>query len=357
MNERAQKLMSRIKALTEKWSSTSLSSSFYNDEINGVLKEVSEKYKDSTAVRTLKKVDTELTKLKKQLDPTPNREAIAELEKKLSILEEVFLAAIATRVEELEELMAKTNEATTADSSQKVSEVNRKLEDLKRELGSSDSTHVETQGNIRQEIQALRTELGVLKNKKLPTIPDLSKEVLRLTDELSRLSIEIPESITQTRTELLSQIVGHRGGNANRQINVTSSVMSDRYTDVNFTNSASIGWTATDDNTNKRVNISASVLTGGATGLARSVSVLSVSSTLAAAAATDYVFFANVGVRLTLPTAISNSNLYTVKNMATSSVQVAAAAGQDIDGSATVLLPTQYESLTFISNSSVWGVV
>ena len=96
-------------------------------------------------------------------------------------------------------------------------------------------------------------------------------------------------------------------------------------------------------------------VTGGS-GITRSTSVISVSSTLAAASATDYMIFTNVGIQVTLPTAISNTNLYTVKNMAASSVLVAAAAGQDIDGSNTVIMPTQYESLNFISNGSVWGV-
>ncbi len=101
----------------------------------------------------------------------------------------------------------------------------------------------------------------------------------------------------------------------------------------------------------------ASVTAIGGSGITRSVSVLSVSSTLADAAITDYVFFPNVGVNLTLPTAVSNSNLYTIKNFSSSSVLVSAAAGEDIDGSTTVLIATNNESLSFISNNSVWGVV
>ena len=92
-------------------------------------------------------------------------------------------------------------------------------------------------------------------------------------------------------------------------------------------------------------------------GITRTVSVLSVSSTLAAAATTDYVFFANVGVLFTLPTAISNSNRYTIKNYSSSSVLVATSLGETIDDSATVLLPTQYTSLDFVSNASIWGVM
>ena len=98
-------------------------------------------------------------------------------------------------------------------------------------------------------------------------------------------------------------------------------------------------------------------VTGGS-GITRIVSVLSVSSTLAAAATTDYVYFANVGINLTLPTAISNLNLYSLKNNSgTSSVLVSTTAGQTIDGSATALMPTDNESLTFLSNGSIWGVL
>lgn len=101
----------------------------------------------------------------------------------------------------------------------------------------------------------------------------------------------------------------------------------------------------------------ASVTAAGGSGITRSVSVLSVSSTVAAAASTDYVLFANVGINLTLPTAIGNTNQYIIKNTAASSVLVTAPAGEDIDGSATALLDTQYTALSFISNGSVWGVL
>ena len=87
-----------------------------------------------------------------------------------------------------------------------------------------------------------------------------------------------------------------RGGSANRQINVNSSVMSTRYTDINFQEFGNIGWTAVNDDDLKRVNIRASILVSGGSGsgITRTVSVLSVRSTLAAAATTDYVYFANV---------------------------------------------------------------
>jgi len=99
----------------------------------------------------------------------------------------------------------------------------------------------------------------------------------------------------------------------------------------------------------------ASVVSSG--GFTRTTSIISVSSTIAAAASTDYVIFANVGIQTVLPTAIGNTNRYTIKNYANSSVLVTTTAGQTIDDSDTALLSTKYQSLDLISNGSIWGVI
>lgn len=100
----------------------------------------------------------------------------------------------------------------------------------------------------------------------------------------------------------------------------------------------------------------ASVAAGGS-GITRVTSIISVSSTIAAVAKTDYVVLANVGLTATLPTAIGNNNLYTVKNISASSVLVTTSLGETIDGSASALMNVQNLSLDFISNASVWQVV
>lgn len=99
----------------------------------------------------------------------------------------------------------------------------------------------------------------------------------------------------------------------------------------------------------------ASIVSGGGSGITRSVSKVSTSQTAGASSAIDYVFFAQAGVKLTLPTAVGNSNMYTVKNMTTSSVLVAAPEG--IDDGATALISVQYQSLDLISNGSIYGVI
>lgn len=136
-----------------------------------------------------------------------------------------------------------------------------------------------------------------------------------------------------------------------------------KYTDYNFQNSSSIGWTYSNDETNKRVNISASMLlagtgsAGSVTGITRTTSIITASQTGGATAGVDYVYFAAAGLKLTLPTAIANLNQYTIKNASSSSVLIATTAGETIDGSASALIAVANQSLDFISNSSVWGVV
>lgn len=172
---------------------------------------------------------------------------------------------------------------------------------------------------------------------------------------------DLTDKFKELRADLFARVPpSGRGGAAHLQVNVRSSVASSRYVDINFQNSTSIGWTTTDDDTNRRVNIQASVLlagSGAGGGITRVTSIITANTVGAEVALTDYVYIANAGITFTVPTAVGNTNLYTIKNNAASSVLLATTAGQDIDGSATALMPTQYESLSLISNGSVWGVV
>ena len=238
-----------------------------------------------------------------------------------------------------------------------------KFSELKNELLREIDTRLEQAPDLSEELVHLESELEArlqeLEKEEIPNIQTQMQDIVsgdiedrNLTQELEK---KFEEKFAEIRKEFRTRMSNLGGGNANRQINVNSSVIT-RYTDINFQQFGNIGWTTTLDDDFKRVNIRASILVGGGgSGITRTVSVLSVSSTLAAAATTDYVYFANVGINLTLPTAVSNTNSYTVKNMAASSVLVTAATGQDVDGSATALMPTQYESLNFYSNGSVWG--
>jgi len=73
---------------------------------------------------------------------------------------------------------------------------------------------------------------------------------------------------------------------------------------------------------------------------------------------TDYVYNATSGTfTLTMPTAASNTNRYTVKNSGTGIVTIGCTASQTIDGDSTYPLSTQYQAVDLISNGTNWIVV
>lgn len=112
--------------------------------------------------------------------------------------------------------------------------------------------------------------------------------------------------------------------------------------------------TVTDDLANDATKVT---ITGGGTGITRTSSVITASLTAGNTALTDYVYIANTGLSVTLPTAVSNTNLYTIKNSSVSSILVSTTGGQTIDGSSEIIMPIKDEALGFISDNSNWVVV
>lgn len=314
----------------------------------------------------------------------------------MKTIKKVKLKELLTKLNSLNKKPALTNKGETFQivSSKYFDDLNSRLDkfaqdfDLTPVIETIQGLPVESDN----EIAALKAEL----------LEDLQEFKVDLEIELqnSLKGIDVEERLANFKKEILQRVANAGGGSMNRQIRVEGVDVLKRYTDINIYGVTSSVVTSV-DNTNKRVNIgiqggggseillqtngtangSQSVLNlkqgtnitvsddggGGVTisasagsvvaGITRVSSVVSVSSTIGATALTDYVVFANVGINLTMPTAISNLNLYTIKNIAASSVLVTTSSGQSIDGSSSALMPTINESLSLISNGSVWGVV
>jgi len=97
---------------------------------------------------------------------------------------------------------------------------------------------------------------------------------------------------------------------------------------------------------------------GGSGGISRIISSsITNSITASAAASTDYVYLVSGSVTVTLPTAIGNTNLYTIKRTSTNTVIVAASGSQTIDGSSTISLNVQYQSIDLISDNANWNII
>lgn len=103
-----------------------------------------------------------------------------------------------------------------------------------------------------------------------------------------------------------------------------------------------------------QAQINALVASGG---ISRVITSVSSPTTAGSTALRDYVYFVSGTTTLTLPTAVGNSNLYTVKNTGVNTVTIATTAGQTIDGSASITLPVANTSVDLVSNGSNWSIV
>lgn len=260
--------------------------------------------------------------------------------------------------------------------------------------------------NTAVDIDRVRKQLEQKVNDlidQIPTLPDLTPIEKKLTEieskipekyndeevvkKITDLEEEI-EQIKQTPKEVVREIV-RGGGNVEVFSNNTKIGSSQRlkFTGATVTNDADgaikvaissvaggSAHTIQDEGTplTQRANLNfvgaavavtddapndATKVTISATGIVRNVSVITASTTAGDTALNDYVYIAKAGIKVTLPTAVNNSNLYTVKNFTTSSVLVDTTSAQTIDGSASALLPVENQSLDFISDNSNWMVV
>lgn len=90
--------------------------------------------------------------------------------------------------------------------------------------------------------------------------------------------------------------------------------------------------------------------------ITRSIASIAVNTVAPAVTLTDYVYICTATLTLTLPTAVGNTNLYTVKNIA-GITTVDCNGAQTIDGSSTAVLSVANTSLTLVSNNSNWLVI
>jgi hypothetical protein len=92
-------------------------------------------------------------------------------------------------------------------------------------------------------------------------------------------------------------------------------------------------------------------------GISRSISNVSgVTSTLGATVKTDYVVICTGTNTLTLPTAVGNTNQYTIK-LTSGTTILNTTSSQTIDGSTSISLTVAYTSFTIISNNTNWVII
>ena len=128
---------------------------------------------------------------------------------------------------------------------------------------------------------------------------------------------------------------------------------------VNLTNTLLIN--GTQGSNNQVLTSTGSGITWAAVpaGFSRSINTITSSTTAGSTANIDYVYNGNTSgnINLTLPTAVSNTNRYTVKNSNIGILTVLTTSSQTIDGLTGYALSKQYQAIDLLSDNSNWFIV
>lgn len=101
---------------------------------------------------------------------------------------------------------------------------------------------------------------------------------------------------------------------------------------------------------------------GGTAGIGRVIASINVSTTAAMLANTDYVYFTTGAITLTLPTAVGNTNSYTIVHTDTATLTIATLLSQNINfypsaPATTATVTVRGTVINFFSDGSNWWTV
>jgi len=229
------------------------------------LANVADKLKEAVKAKSMEQVDNEFRKLKSAFKSIVN--AFDELKNDLSQREADLLEKINAKNEQIVKILDTTVENEKSGIQTSHAELLKEQNDLKEKFSkiARISTHL---------MEAYKTEIGNVETRANDLIgefqnnfekgnEDIEKQVKELKDE----TVLAKEAIEKLKKELNQRLGQHGGGNANRNITMNANSVLGRYTDINFLNSSTVGWTTTIDNNTGRVNFMASVLSSGGAGV------------------------------------------------------------------------------------------
>ena len=316
------------------------------------------KLKEKITSKTLDDVNFTLDQFRKKIDLTPLTQSIENIKGDYGNKISELSTSLEEKIKEFEQIVSQGTEQSASHASQlkdEITELKHQISVLNEnqtdEIKSLESKLPDL-SKVEEEIRTLRSLVNVQTNtfsKDLTDLEEKSKKELIKQIETFRKDLE------DTRRELINKINQKGGGNANRNILVGNnpSVLS-KYTDLNIKAGTNITLSYQNNETLKTTDLT--ITSSGGSGTSRSISTVSVSSVIGATAGTDYVLLCNQGIKLTLPTAVGNSNLYTIKNTGASSVLVVTTGVETIDGDTTIIMPIRYTAVDLISDTANWHI-
>jgi hypothetical protein len=214
--------------------------------------------------------------------------------------------------------------------------------------------------NIDVQTESIRTEIKKEISSKVSLVKkdleSLVEDIGVSKKETNKSIEEVNKKFPELRTEIMSRLSERGSGNMNRNIAIggNTSVLS-KFTDINLKAGPNVTITYSNNQATKYTDITISATGGGGSvgGVVRSINTVNTSQTMGNTAGTDYVYLCNAGIKIDLPTASMNTNLYTVKNVSNSSVLIAGTIDGDVNG---IIMPVQYTSVDLISNDTDWNI-
>lgn len=224
-------------------------------------------YKNLT-INFLNQLGTKLDQFKKDLNlksVVKTIEAIqAEIEATKDAVAKDFTEVVQHFESKRKELEQSVKEASTLNRKE-VTDLEKKVSSLQKEHRSlMEEKSSQTLKQLTEKYDRVLDELVDVVSKQ-ETEQERFKNVMDVYSNKHQTSIKsVLTEIEDLRRSFLNRTSTGGSGNANRNIaiNGNSSILS-RYTDINFKNSSTIGWTATNNDVTKQLDIQASVLTGG----------------------------------------------------------------------------------------------
>lgn len=366
--QKIKELLGRLKELESKSGGTlSASQKEMSDMLKGVVNEemsaTRKELQDRPVLKALDKVSKDFAQLKKDMDMKGLFKAIEDADTensgRLQELEAVFAEKIDTIFNEVRMSEERGSQMTASEIKNVLDQLSAHTSTYQNERDSL----VNKGSLIEAEVSRLAQELAVVQRKLgTPKKDDGTQRTLTQniedTKKARKVAEEAKEAVDDLRRRVNSRMasLSHGGGNANRNIAIggNTSVLS-TYTDINIKPGNNVSFTYTNNPDTKYLDLTITA-TGSGSGITREINSVAVDTAAGSTAGIDYVYLVSGTTTITLPTAVGNENLYTIKNVGVGTVTIATTGAETIDGASTIVMPVQYTSVDLISNNADWQV-
>lgn len=315
----------------------------------------------------------ELSELEYQKRERPVKEALVALGTKYGDLART-LGGVGAQLTSAEETTAAKFATLTQEMQTRIQEIGNTFRVMERSGRELTDAELRSVGDQITTIQAhytagkqestttsalLRAEVGRI-DQTLSALGEraASKQDVRAVAHDVRLTADdATQMVEGLRKTILSRLSQIGSGNANRNIAIggNGSVLN-MFTDINLKAGNNVTITYQNNTTTKYTDVTISATGGGSGsvgGVVRSINTIAASQSAGSDTGTDYVYLCTTGLKLTLPAAAGNTNLYTIKNISNSSVLVSGTIDNDATG---VTMPVKYTSIDVISNTVDWDI-